>query len=202
MRGTIATFALSNFGGRLPTCQHDKAAHVTLSELVRKGIEHIDQPRFSTWLNLQRAGKPLFERLSAYQLDLMQSLERTWLSANPTPKQHEEKGSHMEDHLIWTHLVKFMETQLQQNPEVDTLLLHEPTHFASASEERALGKWLHQQHSRCRSRDGKQLSSSQVALLRALYPGGRFPKSWWEHSTAKVDAMVSVLALPMRRTRP
>ena len=106
---------------------------VTLSELVRKGIEHIDQPRFSTWLNLQRAGKPLFGLLSAYQLDLMQSLERTWLSANPTPKQHEEKLSHMEDRVIWTHLVKFMETQLQQNPEVDTLLLHEPTHFALAT---------------------------------------------------------------------
>ena len=55
---------------RLRTWQQDKAAHVTLSELVRKGID-IDQPRFSTWLNLQRAGKPLFGLLSAYQLDLM-----------------------------------------------------------------------------------------------------------------------------------
>ena len=47
-----------------------------------------------------------------------------------------------------------------------------------ASEERILSKWLHQQHDRYRYRNGRQLSVSQVTLLRARDPRKRFPKSW------------------------
>ena len=158
---------------RMQVWLQETAAGEILDEVVQEKPD-MDQHLFSTWLNQQRNGKRgmKHEHLSAYQVELMQALERTWKSGNRRNKQQKKERRYGQlaqyQHAVWMDMLRRMGGKLRKNTRemLDELLAQQAGSFKL--EKHVFSKWLHQR--------SRYLPGQKIPLP---LPGGNVPPFLW-----------------------